>query len=196
MDLKSLLGDAYKEGMTIDEIEAAIADKTFVDPSSLPPSVAKSQFDSKVSELAATKKELENLKNQNLTDEQKVQQALADAKQAESDFKKKSVRLDVEKIFVSAGLEQKDYDSFIDGIVSEDSSASTELAQKLVTMLDSQKKATESAVRKELRGKLPDPPSGGDGSVTKEAFDKMSVTEKMKLKAEHPEIYKELNGGN
>ena len=196
MDLKSLLGDAYKEGMTIDEIKAAIADKTFVDQSSLPPSVAKSQFDSKVSELATIKKELESLKNQNLTDEQKVQQALADAKQAESDFKKKSVRLDVEKIFVSAGLEQKDYDSFIDGIVSEDSSASTELAQKLVTMLDSQKKATESAVRKELRGKLPDPPGGGDGSVTKEKFAKMSVTDKMKLKAEHPELFKELNGGN
>ena len=32
MDLKTLLGDDYKEGMTVEEIEAALADKGICRP--------------------------------------------------------------------------------------------------------------------------------------------------------------------
>ena len=61
MDIKTLLGDTYKEGMTIDEINAALADKNFVDPTTLPKSVTKDVFDKTASELAKVKKELKDL---------------------------------------------------------------------------------------------------------------------------------------
>lgn len=58
MDLKTLLGGAWKEGMTAQEIEAALKDKDLVDKASLPKSVSKDQFDKTASELAALKKQL------------------------------------------------------------------------------------------------------------------------------------------
>ncbi len=196
MNISELLGEAYKEGMTVEEINAALADKNFVDPATQPESVPKTMFDAKTAELSKLKKDLSALKNQSLTDEQKLQEALKKAKNAELNFNKKSVRLDVEKTFVSAGLEQKDYEGFIDGIVTEDKGTSITLANSLIAMVTKQKAAAENKVRKEFRGKLPDLPSGGDGSVTKEDFNKMSLTEKMRYKSENPEQYNQFFGGN
>ncbi len=194
--IAELLGDAYKKGMTIDEINTAIADLDFIDKNALPESVPKSQFDAKLTELGKVKRELAALKSQSKTDDQKLKDALEDAERAKSDYLKKTVRLSVEKVFVGAGLSEKDYKGFIDGIVTEDEDRSIALANKVVDMVTAQKTAVETAVRKELRGKLPDPPAGGDGTVSKEDFDKMSLTEKMKFKAENPEQYNQIYGGN
>ena len=71
-DIQSLLGDEYREGMTIEEINAVLANRQFVDPTTLPKSVEKSIFDKTASELAKVKKELGELKNSNLTGEEKV----------------------------------------------------------------------------------------------------------------------------
>ena len=54
--LKELLGDAYKEGMTIEEIEAALVDKDLVDRSTLGEVVSKKTFDKTAFELAWLKK--------------------------------------------------------------------------------------------------------------------------------------------
>lgn len=58
MELKTLLGDAWKDGMTIEEVNAALKDKELVDKASLPKSVSKDLFDKTSSELAALKKQL------------------------------------------------------------------------------------------------------------------------------------------
>ena len=50
MELKDLLGDKYRDDLTIEEINALLADKNFVDPSTLPKSVEKSVFDKTASE--------------------------------------------------------------------------------------------------------------------------------------------------
>lgn len=55
-DLKTLLGDAYKDGMTTEEVGAALADKEFVDRSVLDGYVPKSTFDKTASEAADYKK--------------------------------------------------------------------------------------------------------------------------------------------
>lgn len=196
MNISELLGEAYKEGMTVEEINAALADRNFIDPATQPESVPKTMFDAKTAELSKLKKELSALKNQSLTDEQKLKEALKEAEKAELNFRKQSVRLAVEKTFVSAGLEQKDYEGFIDGIVTEDEDTSLALSKSLIEMVTKQKKAAENEVRKEFRKKLPDLPGGGDGSVTKEDFNKMSLTEKMRYKSENPEQYNQFFGGN
>ena len=56
MELKELLGNDYKDGMTAEEISAAIANKTFIDKSTLPPSVSKETFDKTAAELAKIKR--------------------------------------------------------------------------------------------------------------------------------------------
>lgn len=196
MNIQELLGEAYKEGMTVEEINAAIADKTFIDPSTLPPSVPKSTFDKTASELAKANKTIGELRSASLTDEEKLNQALADAQKAQDEFTRKSIRLDVEKVLVQSGLEEKDYQNIIDGLVTSDKDASISLANSLVTMLASQKQAAAEAVKTELQKSLNPPPKGNENEVTKETFDKMTVSEKMKFKSENPDTYKELFGGN
>ena len=51
MTLKDLVGDGYKEGMTLEEVAAAIKDRSLVDPSTLPPSVSKETFEKTAQEL-------------------------------------------------------------------------------------------------------------------------------------------------
>lgn len=196
MNIQELLGEAYKEGMTVEEINDAIADKTFIDSSTLPPSVPKSTFDKTASELAKANKTIGELRSASLTDEEKLNQALADAQKAQDEFTRKSIRLDVEKVLVQSGLEEKDYQNIIDGLVTSDKDASISLANSLVTMLASQKQAAAEAVKTELQKSLNPPPKGNENEVTKETFDKMTVSEKMKFKSENPDTYKELFGGN
>ena len=51
-DIQSLLGEDYREGMTVEEINAVLANRQFVDPTTLPKSVEKTIFDKTASELA------------------------------------------------------------------------------------------------------------------------------------------------
>ena len=196
MNIQELLGEAFKEGMSIDEINEALAGKNFVDPSTLPPSVPKATFDKTASELAKANKTIGELKSANLTDEEKVKKALEDAKIAEDNFLRKSIRLDVKEVLVEAGLKEEDYKYIIDGLVSSDAEASVAMAKNLVSMLASQRQATENAVKKELQEALVKPPKGNENnSITKEDFLKMTLTEKIKFKEENPEQYKEFRGG-
>ncbi len=57
-DIKTLLGDAYQEGMTLDEVNEALAAKDFVDRSVLNEYVPKSTADKYATEAAEYKKKL------------------------------------------------------------------------------------------------------------------------------------------
>lgn len=99
------------------------------------------------------------LQEAGLTDEEKIQKALDDAAASKADFQKKSNRLDVEKILVSAGLTEDDYKDLIDGLVTEDAEASKTLATNLANLLTKQK---ETAVQK-TKEELMDGTKGGSG---------------------------------
>ena len=171
MDLKTLLGDAYKEGMTIDEINAALADKNFVDPATLPKSVAKDVFDKTASELAKVKKELKDLQESTMTADEKLKAELEKATTAQLTYKKELSKLRAKEIFVSAGLTEADYSSILDAVVSEDEETTKTRAKSMVDLISAQKAAVEKAVKAELLKGTPKPPAG-DGGDTGEAFEK------------------------
>lgn len=104
------------------------------------------------------------LQEAGLTDEEKIQKALADAEATKADFQRKSNRLDVEKILVGAGLTEEDYKDLIDGLVSEDADASKALATSLATMLIKQKEAAVQKTKEELMDGTKKPgDNGGNG---------------------------------
>lgn len=199
-DIQSLLGDEYREGMTVEEINAVLANREFVDPTTLPKSVEKSIFDKTASELAKAKKELGELKNNNLSGEEKVNAAIAAADARANEYSVKLNRLEVEKLFMADGLAEADYADVIDDIVSEDADKTMKLAKNLLAVVKSQKSAAEKAVRAELLKKTPKPPAGNDGKpegMTLAEFRKLSPTERHEWSVDHPEEYKNLyNGGN
>lgn len=195
MNIKELLGDAYKDDMSIEEINTALEGKNLVDASELPPTVSKSTYDKTASELAKAKSRISELENANLSDNEKLKKALEDAKKVKDEYNRKSIRLDVENVFVSGGLKEEDYKGVIDSIVTDNAETSVETAKNLISLITNQKKAAEQAVKKEFQDALKKPPAGGDGALTKEDFDKMNLTEKAKFKAENPEQYNLLFGG-
>jgi len=187
MDLKALLGDAYKEGMTIEEIEAALADKNLVDPDTLPKSVPKDVFDKTASELAKAKKELKALQEQSMTAEEKLQAELEKAASVQSTYARELAKLRAKEVFVEAGLTEKDYSPILDAIITEDEEITKGRAKALVDLIASQKAALEKALKAEFLKGTPQPPAGQGGTVvTKEVFDKMSTLEQIKFKNENP----------
>jgi DNA-binding transcriptional MerR regulator len=171
MDLKTLLGDAYKEGMTIDEINAALADKNFVDPATLPKSVAKDVFDKTASELAKVKKELKELQESTMTADEKLKAEMEKATNTQLTYMKELSKLRAKEIFVSAGLTEADYSSILDAVVSEDEETTKTRAKSMVDLISAQKAAVEKAVKAELLKGTPKPPAG-DGGNTGGAFEK------------------------
>ncbi len=197
-DIQTLLGDEYREGMTIEEINAVLANRQFVDPTTLPKSVEKSVFDKTASELAKTKKELAEIKATSMSDDEKVREAIAKAESKEKEFTAKLNRLDVEKLFAAEGLTEADYAELIDGIVSEDAEKTMKLANNVLSMVKSQKTAAEKALKAELLKKTPKPPAGGGDykGISLADFRKMSPQERYQFSVNNPEEYKKLYGGN
>jgi len=194
MDIKTLLGDTYKEGMTIDEINAALADKNFVDPTTLPKSVTKDVFDKTASELAKVKKELKDLQETSMTADEKLKAELDKATNAQLTYAKELSKLRAKEIFVSAGLTEADYNPILDAVVSEDEETTKARAKSMVDLISAQKIAVEKAVKAELLKTTPKPPAGGvGGTITKEQFDKMGWKERTELKQTNPELFKQLS---
>ena len=170
MDIKTLLGEAYKDGMTIEEINAALADKEFVDPTTLPKSVSKEVFDKTASELAKVKKELKTLRESSMTDAEKLQAELDKAKETQANYNKELSKLRAKEIFVTAGLMETDYAPILDVVVSEDEETTKTRAKSMVDLITAQKAATEKAIKAELLKGTPKPKPGGhfsDGDFDK-----------------------------
>lgn len=108
------------------------------------------------------------------------------------DIKMNSV--DAEKIFVGAGLGQKDYQELLESFVNEDAAKTTAVAQGIVNLLQAQTKAAAKAEREHVLNAQPAPPAGGGGSpeITKEQFDGMGYSERLKVFNEQPELFKQF----
>lgn len=194
MTLKELLGDDYKDEMTVEEIETALADKTFVDPSTLPKSVTKDVFDKTASELAKVKKELKSLQEKSMTDEEKLQAEIEKAKETQANYAKELAKLTAKEIFVSAGLKEDDYSPILEVVVTEDSEITKSRAQSMVDLIVAQKEAVEKSVKAELLKSTKRPPGGAGGkTVTQKQFDEMGWRERTELKQKDPELFKQLS---
>lgn len=139
--IKAQFPDATEEQITallnINGSDITAAKKNNVDPKEL-------------KRLQDIETEYKKLEDANLTDAEKIQKALQDAENSKNEFAKKSSRLDVEKIFVAAGLTEEDYKDLIDGIVSEDAEKSKTMANSMVNMLTKQKEAAIQKTKEEL----------------------------------------------
>ena len=165
MDLKTLLGDDYKEGMTVEEINAALADKNFVDSSTLPKSVSKEVFDKTASELAAVKKKLRELQESSMTAEEKLKVETEKTQELQKTYAKELAKLKAKEVFVTAGLTETDYSPLLDVVITEDEEVTVSRAKSMVNVINAQKQAVEKAVKAELLKDTPKPPAGEGGKV-------------------------------
>lgn len=156
MDLKTLLGDAYKDGISLDEINAALKDKNLVDPSTLGPSVPKSDFDKAASELASYKKQL---KEKMTADEQAKANQEAFQKQLD-DLQKENNQMKFEKQFLSSGYDAKTAASLADAMASGDMKKFTEVHSAYAKQHEAE---LQAQIKAELLKETPGLQGGGAG---------------------------------
>ena len=195
MTIQEMLGDLYKDGMTVEEISEAITTINLVDPTKLPKSVSKDVFDKTASELSRLKKELKAIEEKNMTSDEKVQAELQKALEKQSQYQKELSKLKATEIFVKNGLQESDYEALMPLVINEDEEKTVTSAESFVKLLNAQKEALKTTLEAEFMKKNPkiDIKGGaGGGAITLETFKAMNWQERGNLKKSDEALYKEL----
>ena len=183
-DLKTLLGDKYTEGMSIEDLMALEIEEPKVDMSKF---VSKEVFDKTASEAANYKKQAR------ATMSEAEQKALADAEKYAEIVAERDKLLAEKTIaenssgLVALGYDEKTAKEVAAAFMNGDFATVLSAQAKFV---DAQKKSVIADAVKET----PKPPvNNGDGkTLTKAEFSKMSLNEQMRVFNETPELYNEL----
>ena len=157
-DLQTLLGDAYKEGMTLDEINAALADRELMDKSEMDGYVPKSLLDKANTEAADYKK--------------KWRGALSEAEQKAQDEKEKQTAIENELNQLRRDSRIAAYEKNYLGLGYDEKSAK-EIAEAMFdgemdTVFMLQKKFQENkerAIKADMMKNMSTAPSGNQATV-------------------------------
>ncbi len=161
--LKEMLGDSYKEGMTLDEVSTFFEGKKYVDLST-GAYVDKDKFDKQVNSLTEQLNDTKNQLKSKLTDEEKKvaesQQQAQRIKELEDLLKTNTIASNktlVNNTLTNArdtlGLDanDKDYVSFVDNITGEDGTKTTNIANYISKLVkDSYEKGKQDALKDEM----------------------------------------------
>lgn len=187
-DLKSLLGDKYKEGMTVEELMALDIAAPSPDMTDY---ISKKRFDEVASEAANYKKQL------------RASMSEAEAKAAEEAEKYAAIVAERDKLREEKAIAESSRKLVAIGY---DDNLATEVAAALykgdseaviaaqAKFVDAQKKA---AVAEYVKGTPTPPAQGSPGGVeiTREILRKMSPMERLEFSQKNPEEYKRIYGG-
>lgn len=153
------------------------------------------RMQAQIDAYAAKEAEWEAQRQAGMSEQERLQAALDAAAKAQSDYARKSARLDAEQVFVKAGIGSDQYGSILDSIVTEDSEASVANAQAIAAIVAAQSKAASEAAVREALGSTPQPQGGSDPQpkrMTKAEFIALPYERQLSIKQENPNILSEL----
>lgn len=183
--LKDILGEAYREDMTLADIESAIATMKLADLSS-----GEYVSKGKLMDYETRAKKAEKALAEKLTEEEKAQIEQAKREEYYKALEKENNR---NKYIAKLGKLIKDEkvlneiaDLYADGDFATAIDKQNEYLAKYHGEL-------EKTIKADLMKHNPQPqPQNGNGGITKEQFDAMGVQERTKLYNEQPEVYKQF----
>ena len=181
MNLKELMGDAFKEGITVEEISSFFDGKKFADLGT-GQYVDKNKFDNTVNELNKKLTDANNQLNAKMTDEEKSQQAQKEQvaeierlKKLLSDNTINGNKNTVVGVLASTrdtlGLDvnDKDFVKFVENITSEDGTRSTDIANYVSKVVKDAYEKGKQYATKDSMGNF----GKGKGQATDAAGDKI-----------------------
>ena len=189
MKIKDLLKDAYKEGMTLEEIEAALADVEL--PEDLTPEVERLKTAN--SKLSSENADWKRKHREALTEEERKSQEVADELKQLREQNEKLVResnLSKHKAkFLGMGYDEALATDAAAAMVDGDT-------EKLFSYQQKHQEALEKKIRADALKGTPKPvPDKGDGAKTLDDLRKMSAQERFEFSQKNPDEYKALYGG-
>lgn len=184
--LRQILGDTVSDD-ALGDILKAHSQSVSQDKGSI------TRMQQQLDAYAAKEAEWEQQRQAGLSDQERLQEALARAEATQAEYARKSARLDAEQVLVKAGMTADQYGPLLDSLVSEDSGKTVERANALVALVAAQSKAASDAAVRGMLASTPTPSAGtgnDGGVVTKERFDAMTYSEQVAFKAENPEAFR------
>lgn len=190
MNLKEVLGDAYKEGMTFEEIESALKDVTIPEDNSAELERLKAALSKSNSEAAGYKKQL---REKMTVDEQEKQKEREEREELQNKYDKllrESVISKNKAKLIALGYEEALADETAEAMADGDS-------EKVFANQQKHLASFEKKIRADALKDTPKPTPDGDGkTMTLEKLRKLDPMERLKFSQEHAEEYKTLYGGN
>ena len=190
MNIKDLLKDAYKEGMTVEEIEAALADVELPADQTAEVERLRNALSKSNSENAEWKKK----HREALSEEERKDQETADLikklqEQNEALLRESNVSKHKAK-FLGMGYEEALANDAAQAMVDGD-------MEKVFAYQQKHQEAFEKKIRADALKGTPKPvPDKGDGAMTLENLRKMTAQERYEFSQKNPDEYNNLYGGN
>ena len=183
-DLKSLLGDKYKEGMTVDEIMALDIAAPSMDMTDF---ISKKRFDEVASEAANYKKQLRASMSEAEAKAAEKAEEFAAIVAERDQLKEKMAIAESSKRLIAIGYDDKLATEVATALYKGDAEAVIAAQAKFV---DAQKKSVIADAVKNT----PKPPVDNNGgkTLTKAEFSKMTLAEQLEVYNKTPELYNEL----
>lgn len=180
MELKELLGNEYKDEMTVEEINKVLSTKEFVEKDKY--DRLKTSFDKTASETAKYKKQLEGAnteKETQMTEKSELEKKVEEMQKHLniSDTKAKLLGLGYDN-----DLATECATAMVDGDIDT-----------VIRCQTSFKDKTVSSVKSDVLKETPKPETGSkESNLTLADLRKMSVADQYKFSKEHPDEYKKL----
>lgn len=190
MDLKELLGESYKDGMTAEEITEALAKVEMPKPTDNSDEIAK--LKKIISDANSEAKKYKDELKAKMSDEE------LKAKEAKEAFEKLTEERDAllreknisthKANFLAQGYSEDLADKSAEALVNGD-------FDTVFKYLGQYRSEMEKKFKAENIDKMPKPTggNGGNPAITKEQFDNMTYLEKAKLYQDNKELYEELS---
>ena len=190
MKLKDLLKDAYKEGITVEEIESALAEVEIPADQSAEIARLKTALTKSNSENAEWKKKHREALSEEERKAQETAELLKKLQERNAELERESCVSKHKAKFLGMGYEE--------ALASD---AAVALADgdmdKLFSYQLKHQEALEKKIRADALKGTPKPvPDKGDGAMTLENLRKMSAQERYEFSQKNPDEYKSLYGGN
>lgn len=189
MNIKDLLGDAYKEGMTVEEIETALENVSMPEDNSAEMERLRTALSKSNSEAANYKKQLREKMTEDEAKQQKEQEEREELQSKYDKLLRETVISKNKAKLMALGYEEALADETAIAMTDGDSEKVFANQQKHLTSF-------EKKIRAEALKNTPKPtPDGDSKTMTIEKFRKLNPTERHMFEMEHPDEYKELYGG-
>lgn len=184
--LKEILGEAYKEGITVEEIENAIATKKLVD-------ISTGAYVS-VSKYQALERERDDFKekyNSTLTEQQRAEQEALEQKKKYEAIEKENTLYKYKQKLSKTIKDEATLEEIATLYANGDVEGAFEKQNEYFAKTNAE---LEQKIKQDLMKQNPqgNPQDGNGGTITKEQFSAMGVKERTKLYNENPELYNEL----
>ncbi len=152
MNLKELLGDQFREDLTVAEVLEITSKMNLVDLEK-GEYVSLKKFQDREKELQTLKadkttlaKQLEEIKTEGLTEVEKLKLALQEKDNAIKQVQLDNNKAKVVNMFTAKGFTEAEYADYIDQIVSEDFEKSQKLANGIISTIDNKLKETNAKI--------------------------------------------------